>query len=467
MFFQKSLNFLAFSVLLIAFWFCKPEEEIISNDKNIKLSFSQDSVKFDTLFSTLGSTTKRFYVRNNSKNAVKVNISIGSGENSPYKVIAGGRTGNLLSDVEILGKDSVLVLVSVTIDPSNKDLPFLVKDSLIFNTNDNIQDVKLVAWGRDAIFVNKTTLTTNTTWNSPRPYVILDTLIVDSIATLTIEKGTELYFNNKAALIVRGTLKATGEYQKQIIFNSIRNDRRYLNTAGQWAGIYFEKSSKNNVMNYTKVRNASYGLYLECFDDDTFPDLTLSNSIIENMVHTGLYTISSDVTAHNLIISHCRENLVNNVGGGAFNYTHCTFASFSDFSIYYDVIPKTAVYFSSAYKNAELPEVAEIKHPLYVNIANSIIWGESSSSYFNLDTAENVVYDISNNLIKADLSILKNNNNILTKEAVGFKFKDPKKYNFKLDTLSIAKDKGKITEILSDIENKIRDDKPDLGAYEY
>ena len=42
-----------------------------------------------------------------------------------------------------------IFFVEVTIDPNGQNLPMVVKDSIEFVTNMNLQDVDLVAWGQD------------------------------------------------------------------------------------------------------------------------------------------------------------------------------------------------------------------------------------------------------------------------------------------------------------------------------
>jgi hypothetical protein len=135
-------------------WFCTPEEEMITSSGNIHLTFSEDTVSFDTIFTTRGSTTQWLTVRNPNRNAVEVtSIALAGGDSSPYKVYVNGKSGTDFTNQLLLGKDSMLVLVEVTIDPADQNLPFLVKDSLVFNTNGNAQDVKLNAWGQDAHFL--------------------------------------------------------------------------------------------------------------------------------------------------------------------------------------------------------------------------------------------------------------------------------------------------------------------------
>ena len=48
--------------------------------------------------------------------------------------------------------DSLYIFAEVTIDPNGLSMPFIETDSITFHYNNTIQDVDLVAWGRDAYF---------------------------------------------------------------------------------------------------------------------------------------------------------------------------------------------------------------------------------------------------------------------------------------------------------------------------
>ena len=126
---------------------CKPEEEIIDIDFSNGLEFSTDTIFFDTVFTGIGSATKRFKVFNPTKNALIINsIELGAGKSSSYRILVNGTEPNSSKDLLILGKDSVLILVEVFINPEDEDSPFLVNDSIIFNTNGISQNIKLIAW---------------------------------------------------------------------------------------------------------------------------------------------------------------------------------------------------------------------------------------------------------------------------------------------------------------------------------
>src|SRR5687767_13481586 len=55
------------------------------------LGFSADTLKFDTVFSTLGSTTKFFTIRNNDKKAIRIDeIKLAGGAGSSYRINVDG-----------------------------------------------------------------------------------------------------------------------------------------------------------------------------------------------------------------------------------------------------------------------------------------------------------------------------------------------------------------------------------------
>ncbi|MCK5207802.1 MAG: hypothetical protein KAQ79_07275, partial [Cyclobacteriaceae bacterium] len=122
---------------------CKPEEETIDFDFTNGLEFSTDTILFDTVFTGVGSATKRLKVFNPSQNALKISsIKLGGGNSSSYKILVNGTEPNNSEDLLILGKDSILILIEVFIDPQDEDSPYLINDSIIFETNGITQQVK-------------------------------------------------------------------------------------------------------------------------------------------------------------------------------------------------------------------------------------------------------------------------------------------------------------------------------------
>lgn len=437
---------------------CKPEEEIIDFDFVNGLEFSSDTVLFDTVFTGVGSATKRMKIYNPSKNALKItNIKIAGGEASPYNILINGTEPGALEEVLILGKDSVLILVEVFIDPQNKNTPFLVNDSIMFETNGNIQHVKLVAWGQDANYLGDVILACNTTWTNERPYVIFSSILVDTLCDLNIEKGAKIFGAKGAYIYVKGSINAMGTSDDRIIFRNERLDPAYENIPGQWGGLMFLEGSHGSFMNFTTIRNAEFGIRLGSPDQDTIPDIVLKNVIIENMSNSGILSFTSDLYAENVLVNNCINLNCGNIAGGNYTYKHCTFANYS-----FNFFRQNPTFFIS--DNIILDDNSSIIEDINVNIINSIIDGNLENEILiNLDGEAEYIFNFSNNIFKTTITDLDTLGNILN---VNPQFIDPPLYNYRLDTLSPAKDNGAPIGIEFDLDGIKRDTLPDIGAYE-
>jgi len=160
---------------------CKREEDDITSDPNAKLTFSTDTVMFDTVFTTLGSVTKRFKVFNlNDKSVTISSIMLSRGTSSPFRINIDGESSTKIENYTVLPKDSFYVFVEVTIDPNSQNLPFIVRDSIVFITNNNFQDIKLISWGQNAHYFKNEIIPCNALWTNELPYVIFDSILIDS-----------------------------------------------------------------------------------------------------------------------------------------------------------------------------------------------------------------------------------------------------------------------------------------------
>jgi hypothetical protein len=142
---------LALALFFSFFISCKKDKVITSS--GAKLSFSQDSVLFDTVFTSIGSTTKLFRVHN--RNNGKVNISsirLARGNASFYRLNVDGVAGKSFSNIEIAANDSMYIFVEVTIDPNNQLNPFIYRDSILFDLNGSEQHFDLIAFGQNAYY---------------------------------------------------------------------------------------------------------------------------------------------------------------------------------------------------------------------------------------------------------------------------------------------------------------------------
>ncbi|MEM6523502.1 MAG: right-handed parallel beta-helix repeat-containing protein [Bacteroidota bacterium] len=453
---------------------CSPEEEKITFEGDAFLRFSTDTVFFDTIFTQISTeirnVTKRFRVYNDNDNAVRINdISLADGTDSPYIIFVNGRPGNSFADTRILGGDSMLILVEVSIDPMDENLPFVVEDQVNFNTNGNEQDVKLVSWGQDANFLRDSILSCNSVFTSEKPYVIYNSVLVDTLCNLTVEPGARVFSHNGSFIFIRGSINVQGSAEEKVVFTNDRFDEAFQNAPGQWGGIIFLPGSKDNRIDHAEIRNAEVGLYLGTPDEDNEADLIVSNTRIENMGGNsilpiggdfvqpgfGIIAITSDLEATNVLINNCAVNVLGNYAGGNYKYEHCTFGNFS-----FDFFREDAAVVLS--DNLVLPGNGLLVSELNVEMTNSIIWGNLRDELLISESGEvtNSLM-LENNLIRTQLSLPESN--FLNEDP---RFFDPRDYVYSLDTLSPAKDVGINLSITFDLEGTERDELPDLGAFE-
>ena len=138
-------------ILLLSLFGCNKDN--ILNGSSYDINTSTDTVLFDTLFTTIGSTTKRIKCYNNNNGTINISrIRLLSGENSQFRINVDGEAGVLFEDIAIKGRDSIFLFIEVTIDPNGTNLPLVVEDEIIFETNGNTKKIVLNALGQDAYF---------------------------------------------------------------------------------------------------------------------------------------------------------------------------------------------------------------------------------------------------------------------------------------------------------------------------
>ena len=118
--------------LFLGFASCnKPPK--FSDDSSLKVAFSTDTVTFDTVFTTIGSSTRQLMIYNNNDENLKISsIRLEGGNQSQFSINVDGQSGYQFSDIEIYSKDSIFVFVRVTVNPNDQNTPFFVEDKLIF-----------------------------------------------------------------------------------------------------------------------------------------------------------------------------------------------------------------------------------------------------------------------------------------------------------------------------------------------
>lgn len=351
-------------VLLAA---CRKNE--FTHSPEARVTTTVDSLHFDTVFTTTGSFTQAFKIVNNNDQGLRLSsVRLMGGTASPFRINVDGTAGPQVSDIEIRDNDSVYVFVTVSIDPTSADLPFVVQDSIEITYNGNRQVVQLDAWGQNARFYRARELTADAVWEAGLPYVIVGGLAVDTGVTLTINKGCRIYLHADAPFIVDGTLKVNGEKwdSTRVVFTGDRLDEPYRDFPASHPGIIFTGSSINNVLNYATIKNAYQGIVADRPAPNGAPKVTLNEVIVDNAYETGILGFNSTINARNVLVSNCGRNLYL-VNGGTYNFTHATITSHSNSYVQH----KEPLLVATDFINQ-----TDAPRPLNATFRNCIFWAE-------------------------------------------------------------------------------------------
>ncbi|MCK4751345.1 MAG: hypothetical protein KAT15_30010, partial [Bacteroidales bacterium] len=134
---MRQILIIAFIALAFSFA-CQPERSYVE-DSEARLSFTLDTVFFDTVFTTVGTVTESFRIKNPHNQFVMIDeISLAGGASSVFRINVDGEPGTNFSNVEIAPKDSMYVFVEATLDPNEADDILRIQDSIVFLTNGNL-----------------------------------------------------------------------------------------------------------------------------------------------------------------------------------------------------------------------------------------------------------------------------------------------------------------------------------------
>ncbi|MFM6924549.1 MAG: hypothetical protein ACKOU7_03535, partial [Ferruginibacter sp.] len=306
---------------------CKKDSFITSEFAQVNIT--ADTLKYDTVFTTTGSITKSFKIINDNNQKLRLGkVKLMGGTSSAYKMNVNGTATSEVTNLDIEANDSIYVFISVTVNPSAANLPFIVSDSILISYNGNNRYVQLQAYGQNANFLSNRILTGNVVWTNNLPYVILGSIRIDTTASLTIQAGCKIYSHATAPFIVDGTLIINGNKANNVIFAGDRLDEDYKDLPASWPGIYFRGNSKNNVLTYAVVKNANQGIVTEKPSVNANPKVVLHQCIVDNAFDAGILCVNSSLQADNSLISNCGSN-INLTYGGVYNFTHCTVAAYS------------------------------------------------------------------------------------------------------------------------------------------
>jgi len=369
----RSLYFVISFFVLIFWSSCRQDFEFIPSTG--QLSFSKDTVYFDTVFSNIGSSTYTLKVYNNSDDDILIpSLKLSKGQTSKYRMNVDGMlgTGTLVGkefeNVELLAQDSMFVFIETTIDIQplvTNETQFLYTDAIEFGTGPNTQKVELVTLVKDAVFIypNKDangvieTLVfdvdgdgvddeTNVqgrfledselTLTNEKPYVVYGYAAVESGKTLEINPGARIHFHAKSGLLIteNASLHINGlpsldaeVLENEVIIQGDRLEPLYEDIPGQWEAIWLLNGSTNNRINHATIKNGTVGILSDGNQDDP-TKLTLTNSQIYNSSNFGVLGRGTSINAENVVLNNSGISSFAGTYGGNYNVTHCTIANY-------------------------------------------------------------------------------------------------------------------------------------------
>ncbi|HNB81528.1 MAG TPA: hypothetical protein PLP34_02010 [Chitinophagaceae bacterium] len=435
------------------------------------LSFSTDTLRFDTVFTSVGSVTRSFKIYNTNNQRIRLTeVRLKGGTASPYYMNVNGEPGKIIRDMDIQPNDSIYVFVAITINPTSGVNPFLVEDAVQVTLNGIQHEVPLEAYGQDAHYITDSLLSSQT-WINDKPYVIVHSALVDTGETLTIQKGCRIYMHQDSKLYVAGTLLVFGTKSDSVIFQGDRLDRDYFgykDYPGEWRGIDFLETSTSSRINYAIIKNGGLtDAALLMRPANTFdinnPNLDLKNTIIANSAGFGLVAFHSYVTATNCLIHTCGAQNIGVLEGGTYRFDFCTLATYGGTGINHSQQSTVALL---NYRDTSLTgyignnlDAAFNNCLIYGPLDDELICGKKQEWNYNVSFTHCLLKR------KTDLSpfaVL--NNSIFNTDP---EFKDYYKWDFHPLGTSPVKAAGfSIASVIDDLDGNPRPAIPSIGCYE-
>lgn len=439
-----------FSIILSALFSCS-DDDLFTTSQSALLNFSTDTVKVDTVFTSIGSRMYDFWVYNSNKEGVRLKtVRLRNGNQSGFRVNVDGSyldnsLGSVVSDLEIRKGDSIRVFVELTAPENKSTMPQTIEDDILFQLESGIQqkvNLRAVSW--DADIKKDWVIKSDTVIESARPIVIYGSLTVDSAALLNI-RNTTLYFHDGAGVEVYGTM-----FAKNVVFRGDRQDHMfdylpYDRVSGQWKGIRLHSSSTENVILNSEIRNAVNGLVCDSAEyTESDCRLYMDHTIVHNSKGHGVELFNAYAEFLNCQFTNAQGDCFS-VHGGLALIDSCTFGQFYPFA----GGRGAALRFSNYYKDYNYPLIGlQMKNSIVTGYDEDVVMGESK------DTTVAYSYYFENTLLRTPE--IKDS---VFQTFVNVKWESPKdsiqgkqhfvlidednlKYDFHLDSLSTAKGMG-------------------------
>lgn len=313
---------------------CHDQFDHFTSDPSARISFSQDTLRLDTLYSEQPSSTRTLLVYNKGNKALKIDeIRLLHGIERGFRINVDGRSGQRFDGVTLPAGDSIHVFVEATLPRMMDDLPQLITDSILFRFNGKQQALRIESWCHnldqyDVLHVQRDSVIT-----AQRPLYVRDSLVVDEGVTLTLNAGVHLLLGDNAHISVYGTLCSNGTPAERVLIEGLRRDYlipsvNYRLVPGQWNYIRLACGTKENKLLYTTIRNGRDGLICHG-PQPTTGDETLyaEGVIVTNMKGRALSLDRARVRLYNCEFSNSLSTTLL-ISGGVTELLHCSLANY-------------------------------------------------------------------------------------------------------------------------------------------
>lgn len=474
---RKAMTFYLTCILLMLLSACVNDDQF-GDTPNLRLTFSSDTIRFDTVFSTIASSHRDFWIYNNSGTGIECqSVRLVKGNQSGFRVnvdgiYLGAENGYQTPLIAIRNKDSVRVYVELTAPYSQQPEPTAVEDELEFLlSGGQRQQVKLEALAWDAQIIRKLKVSSDMTIGGAKPILITEGIEVDSAATLTIQAGSSLYFDSKAGIDVGGRLMIDGRSDAPVTLRGSRLDRMfdylpYDRVSGQWAGVRFKDTSAGGEIRFAEIKNCFDGIVVDSSKVEG-ACLRIEQSTIHNCQGYGILADNARIEMVNVQVSNTLRDCLR-VAGGHVLLNACTLAQFYPFD---------------AARGYALHLVQASQDLFTFDCRNSLVtgYGEDVIMLPNTPNHSDSYWKFANSVLRTvlpddslkgrfDAVVFEDPKDTLSSGYKHFRKFDTENliYDFQLDSVSSAIGKGKYGEMPQyDRAGRMRDEEPDAGAFEY
>ena len=300
------------------------DNDSFSTDSSLRLTFSTDTVRLDTLFAEVPSVTYTFWIYNRANDGLRIKTArLEKGNQTGFRVNLDGTFLNPVGqDFEVRKGDSLRVFVEITSYESHSVEPQLVEDNLLLTLESGVeQKVNLRTYSWDALKMTNLEVEEDMTIESEKPLILYGGgIYIAKGATLTL-RNTELYFHDEAGILVDGRLVADNCLLRGDRLDYMFDYLPYDRVSGQWPGIAILGNAEGCWLTDTEVRNTWNGIWA----DST--QVVLTNSVIHNCRGYALYAHDSNVVLDYVQLSNAESDCLLLQGCEAV-VDHCTLAQF-------------------------------------------------------------------------------------------------------------------------------------------